>query len=501
MPSRPNILLLLSDQQRADALGAVNDAIQTPHLDRLAREGTLFNRAFAPTPVCLPCRASLLSGRYPSTHGAAHNGAGLPEDYPQLLSSALADRGYYTHMIGKSHLTPCHDPLSKESSPFIHNRAYFRNWHGPWYGFEHADIAIGHSTEKHACGMHYGAWLEDRGVDTSRYFGHTAYEEFGAWDLPEEFHNSAWTAETTINGIRRAADSDQPFFIWANFQDPHNPCMVPEPWASMYDPKRIPQHGFKPGEPECFADKPAFYREILDQPGPYACKPSDRGMRGAGNVCHLDWTQEQIQENAACYYGMVSLMDKQIGRILAELDRTGAADNTLVVFASDHGDLLGDHGLWWKSLVCYDESIRVPMIARFPGQIPAGRRSGAFQSLVDLFPTFCNFAGAAAPGEVEGVDQRAVWQGTAEQARADVIIEERPYNSDFNERIIVTDRFKLAYYAGRPWGELYDVQADPHHIRNLWDAPEHRGTRDALVRRILDHEMNKHRPRQSPTAF
>jgi arylsulfatase A-like enzyme len=496
---RPNILFLFSDQQRWDTLGLLNPQIRTPQLDRLGQSGLLVERAYAPTPVCLPCRASVLTGQYPSTHGAAHNTAQLPEDYGPTVAAVLRARGYYTHIIGKSHLSPAHDPLSREAAPFIHNREYYRRWHGPWHGFERADICIGHTTEQHACGMHYGAWLQDRGVDTAKYFGHTRYEQYGTWDLPEEFHNSKWIADVTIAAIQRSLDRGQPFFISANFPDPHNPCMTPAPWSTMYEPAAIPRFGYKPGEPECFRDKPPFYREIVQQPGGYAARPSDPGLRGAGNVSHLDWSPEQTQANAACYYGMVSLMDKHIGRVLDALQRLGLREETLVVFSSDHGDLLGDHGLWWKSLVCYEESIRVPFIASFPGTIPAGRRSRAFLSLVDLLPTFCEFAAVTPPPSCEGVGQRAVWQGDAAGARDHVIVEERPYDTDWNQRIIVTDTHKLAFYAGRDYGELYDMTADPDQVRNLWSDPAHATLKQELIARILSHEMNKHPPTPGPS--
>lgn len=490
----PNILLLLADQMRADCLGVVNPAIRTPHLDRLAREGLLGERVYAPTPVCLPCRASLVTGQYPSTHGATHNMARLPQDWPTLVAPRLARRGYDTHLIGKSHFSSCHDPSSPESAPHIHNRGHFRNWHGPWYGFQHADLSIGHSTEKHACGMHYGVWLEDRGVDTSRFFGHTSYVQYGPWDLPAEHHSSAWIAETAIAGIDRARDHGQPFFLWANFQDPHNPCMVPEPWASMYDPEAIPRFGFKPGEPECFAEKPAFYGEVIAQPGDYAARPSDPDLPGAGNIAHLDWTPRQTQENAACYYGMVSLMDHHIGRILAHLDASGLAEDTLVVFSSDHGDLLGDHGFWWKSLVSYEEGIRVPFLARWPARIPAGTRTRAFCNLVDLPATFCAAAGLGEFPDFEGVDQLPAWTSPGTAVRQDCVVEERPTDHAFVQRILLTDDWKLVFYAGRPWGELYDLRDDPHHVRNLWDAPAQQVVKQAMIARLLAHEVTKRQP-------
>ncbi|MFW5858649.1 MAG: sulfatase [Planctomycetota bacterium] len=496
MPTPPNIIVILADQMRYDCLGALNPHIKTPNLDRLAAEGMLLTRAYPPTPVCLPCRAALLSGQYCSSNGAAHNMSHLPQDHDPSLGRSFSQRGYFTHFIGKSHLASCHDPHSPEAFPHIANYDYYDSWHGPWHGFTRADLAIGHTTENHARGMHYGAWLRRQGIDLERYFGNTAYTDYGPWDLPEELHNSTWTADTSIAGIDRARERGQPFFQLVSFQDPHNPCMVPEPWASMYDPAAIPTFGYKEGEPAAFADKPPFYRAITDQPGEYAAKQVDAGMRGAGNVSHLAWNQQQVQQNAACYYGMVSLMDKHIGRILDHLEVTGEKDNTLVVFSADHGDLLGDHGFWFKSLVCYEESIHVPMIVSLPDRIPAGTRSDAFQNLVDLFPTLCGYAGIPAPRACEGVDQAPAWEDPAVRVRSDVIVEERPEHGEWNQRILIDDTYKCVFYASHPdQGELYDVRNDPDHIHNLWHDSQHAAQREAMVARILVHEMNKTQPR------
>ena len=490
----PNIVFIVADQFRFDALGCLDPRIKTPNLDRLAASGMRFERTFAPTPVCLPCRASMVTGQYSSTHGACHNFARLPEDYDNLLGTVFSQRGYYTHFVGKSHLAPCHDPLSQEAAPHIHNREYYRRWHGPWYGFQRADIAIGHTAEAHACGMHYGVWLEDQGVDTDRYFGHHAYTAYGAWDLPEEYHNSKWTADATIQGLDRAAELGQPYFGWVNFQDPHNPCVVPEPWASMYDPAQIPQHGFKDGEPACFDDKPPFYKELLEQPGDYACQPSDPALTNCGNVCHLDWDQDQVQANAAAYYGMISLLDHHVGRILDHLEATGQRDNTLIVFTADHGEILGDHGLWFKSMVAYDESIRVPMIVSYPGRVPAGTVQPAFQNLIDLFPTFCHYAGIPAPWRCEGVDQHTSWEDPATAVRDHTIVEERPTSDRFAQRIIITDDYKMALYAERDFGELYRLPDDPHHTCNLWDDSDHAAIRQRLTARILSDELLRREP-------
>jgi uncharacterized sulfatase len=494
MSKQPNILFLLSDQQRADTLGVLNDKIKTPNLDRLAALGTTYTRAYPPTPVCLPCRSALMSGCYPSSTGAMHNESPLKPSAGPMVADAFQQAGYYTHMIGKSHLHSCHDAKSPESSPNIHDRDYFRSWHGPWYGFEHATLNIGHSTEKHASGMHYGVWLEDRGIDTDKYFGHTNYTDYGPWDLPEEHHNSAWVAETAIDAMSEAREAGKPFYISANFQDPHNPCMVPEPWASMYDPSDMPHFGFKPGEPECFADKPPLYREIFETKGDYQARYSKGGPEMATNASHLDYDEQQTRENAACYYGMVSLLDHHVGRILDALTASGELENTIIVFASDHGDFLGDHGLWWKELYPYEEAIRVPLIVSWPGNLPEGRFNSSLQGLIDLAPTWLGLANINCPPHFEGIDQSTVWRGDQDSLREAIVVEDRPSNSSFNQRIFITERYKLVAYSRSEFGELYDMQKDPNQIDNLWAKSEYADLRFRLLQGLLAEEMNRRHP-------
>lgn len=303
-----------------------------------------------------------------------------------------------------------------------------------------------------------------------------------------------------IAGIDRARRQDRPFLLHVNFQDPHNPCLAPEPWASMYDPAAIPVFGYRPGEPACFADKPAFYRRVTAQPGPYAARNSDHGLDIAGNLSHLTYDAAATQRNAAIYYGMVSLMDHHLGRILDHLAASGEAGRTLVVFTSDHGELLGDHGFWYKSLVCYEESIHVPLIASFPGRIPAGTVNPAFQNLVDLLPTCCGFAGLPVPAGVEGVDQRLAWIDPTARVRTEVVVEERPADTAWCQRILVDDHHKLACYSTSDTGELYDLATDPHHIRNLWHDPAHREVRRDLTERLLRHEITRRPPLPGPSA-
>ncbi|MHA1683020.1 MAG: sulfatase family protein [Promethearchaeota archaeon] len=491
--TRPNILLITADQMRADCLQAVNPTIRTPNLQRLVDRGILFTKAYAPTPVCLPCRASILTGQFPSTHGAMHNESHLPQDYPSDLSKILSRAGYETRIIGKSHLNTMHDKTSPESAPHVFNYDHFRKWNGPWYGFKRADICVGHTTERIAASMHYGAWLEDKGVDIQKYFGNTGYADYGTWDLPVEYHANAWIYECFSNAIDSRKAGDNPFFYWINFPDPHNPCFVPEPWASMYDPSEIKTHGFKTGEPGSFATKPPFYAEIVEDKGSYKSKPSDPGLPGPGNVSSLQWNEKEVRENAAHYYGMVSFMDSTIGKIIDKLS-VEELENTIIVFTADHGDFLGDHGLFWKSIVSFEEAMNVPLIVSYPALLPRGIKSNSLHSLIDLAPTFVHMAGMDIPASFEGVNQLPTWLDPAKSQREDVMVEERPYNTDFNVRVLITPEYKFCFYPSRDYGELYDVKKDPDQIHNLWGDEGFTGVVMKLMTRLLSYTLNKRNP-------
>ncbi|MBT3287264.1 MAG: sulfatase-like hydrolase/transferase [Victivallales bacterium] len=494
---QPNILLITSDQQRWDCMGIHNPHVRTPNLDRLAATGIAYDRAYTPNPTCTPARCSVLTGHYPSRHGCYCIGTNLPADYP-TVPARLQEHGYYTALLGKAHFTSCLDPESFESAPHIHNEEFFRSWNGPFYGFEHAELVIGHSVEKHACGMHYGIWLKDQGVDMDRHFGNWEYADYGVWDLPEEFHNSKWTADITIGAIDRAQEQDRPFLLWASFQDPHNPCFVPQPWASMYDDMELPELGYAEGEMD---GKPPIYQHKIDtnafggpdQFGRQNWHPTNTSQS-------INMTPERTRELTKLYYGMVSLMDHHIGRILDALDERGLADNTIVIFTSDHGDYLGNHGLWWKGLPAYDDVLRVPMIVRHPDCETPGVRSDAMQSLVDLGTTFLSLAGLVPEALQQGVVQTPSWSRADAVCRDWALAESRPTDSDFMEKVFYSEDYKLVVYHEIEYGELYDMASDPEQRINLYDLPEHADLRTRLLRRFIAAEMEKEGVRRPRTS-
>lgn len=474
--NRPNVLLITSDQQHHSTLGTVNPRIQTPALDRLVREGIRFDRAYCPNPTCTPTRASIITGMYPSQHGAWSLGTKLFEDVP-AVSEMLTRHGYQTSLIGKAHFQPLATAPGMDSiecQPRLRDLDFWREFHGPWYGFSHVETARMHADESHA-GQHYALWLEEQGLQNWRdYFepwppdaaAPRPYKSGRTWMLPEHLHYSVWTAERTIARMEAAAEASTPFFIWASFHDPHPPYLAPEPWASMYDPNAMQPGTLEPGE---HARNPIHFgmTQQIDPDYSVLFPPEDGVIHGAHS--HL-MDEPTLRANMAVYYGMVSLMDREIGRILNALDNLGLTDNTLVVFTTDHGSFLGQHGLAYKAIHHYEDLLRIPFIVRWPGHAPAGRISSAIQNLVDLAPTFLHASGASIPGVMTGVSQLDTWRGGA-PARRWSITENHHGTTYCHLRTYVDQRYKLTVYRHGDDGELFDLEADPDERHNLWHEP------------------------------
>jgi uncharacterized sulfatase len=488
----PNILLITTDQQHHRTLGAVNPAISTPGLDRLVREGTRFERAYCADPTCTPTRASIITGRHPSQHGAWSLGTKLPESEP-TVGDHLQAAGYATGLIGKAHFQPLVTTAefpSIEAYPVLHDLDFWREFNGPYYGFGHVELLRNHTSEAHA-GQHYALWLEERGCsDWRRYF----QPPTGTWDparqhrwtMPAELHYNAWIAERTAAFIDRAVDARTPFFAWASFPDPHPPYLVPEPWDTMYDSDLLDVPELMPGEHE--RNPPHF--DLTQERDPDFSEWAESGQPIQGFASHLRDPEER-RRLVATYYGMVSFTDHHIGRLLEHLDATGIGEETIVIFTTDHGHFYGQHGLQAKGPFLYEDLIRVPFLVRKPKVIPAGRVSAAIQSHVDIAPTVLGMAGVPIPRTMTGIDQQDVWRGTADQARDHAIVEFHHEPTTLNLRTYVDARYKLTVYQGRTDGELFDLVADPEEQGNLWSQPESAALKSELLLRLAWGELAK----------
>lgn len=473
-------------------LGTLNPKLKTPTLDRLCHEGTRFNRAYCPNPTCTPTRASIITGMYPSQHGAWTLGTKLDEAVP-TVGDALQAAGYATTLIGKAHFQPLKskfDQTSIECQPLLRDLEFWRDFSGPWYGFSHIETARMHADEAHA-GGHYALWMEEKGLENWRdYFQdwpkNNKPEREHSWDLPAEFHYTTWTAERSIANIEQHVENEQPFFLWTSFHDPHPPYLVPKPWASMYDPADMEPGTLQDDE---MALLPPHFQETQKPHSEADFSPWKETPHGNhGFHSHLT-DRAQMQRDMAIYYGMTSFMDEQIDRILDALDRLGIADNTIVVFTTDHGHFLGQHGLFYKGAFHYEDLLRLPFIVRMPGQ-NGNRTSEAIQSLVDLAPTFLEAAGQSVPGQMTGVSQLEVWQGARDTARDYAVCEFRHQPTKLHLRTLVEKRYKLTVYRHQPYGELFDLRDDPDERRNQWDNPAFAEVKCQMMRRMVDAALD-----------
>jgi arylsulfatase A-like enzyme len=491
MPGKTNILFITSDQQHWSALGYLNPEVSTPNLDRLVRRGTIFQRAYTVNPTCTPTRASWITGLYPSQHGAYSLGTKLMEHVP-TVGDIFQEHGYQTTLVGKAHFQPLKGTdqfTSLESYPILHDLDFWRNFHGPFYGFQHVELARNHTDESHA-GQHYALWMEEKGYkDWRKYFlpGHDHLEAGQPWEIPEEIHYNAWIAERTNALMAQYSQDDQPFFLWASFFDPHPQYMVPEPYASMYNPESVTVPEHRPGE---FNDKPPYFKfSQQENPDFSAYQEADgNGIHGAGS--HLR-SRETKAKNIATMYGMMTMLDKYIGKILDKLDELGLAENTLVCFTSDHGDFWGQHGLVAKAIHHYEDLLRIPLVVSMPGTIPQGVQSSALQSTLDLPQTFLSFAGLPVPRSMTGVDESAVWTGEVEGLRQHVMVENQHQPSTMNMRTYINQRYKLTVHFNHKFGELYDLEEDPGEYTNLWDHPECQDLKQDLLLDFIHAEMAK----------
>lgn len=443
MPERPNILFLFTDMQRADTIGALgNGVIRTPQLDRLAREGTAFTNAFSPSPVCVPARCCLHYGHYPQRTGLCDNGR-MPEDNGLSYAETLGSHGYRTHAVGKCHFTPDHRARR---------------------GFQSREMQ--EECQSDANADDYLGWLEANGLDS--YEPHGARGEMyyipQVSSLPAEAHPSQWVGDRSVAFIEEASRSDQPWLLFSSFIHPHPPLSLPKPWHKLYRTKEMPL----PFLPENAGELLTWVNRFQNR-----YKYRDRGL-----------DLQLVRTIIAYYYGAISFVDYQIGRILAALEASGQWDDTLVLFSSDHGEHLGDLGCFGKRSM-HDPSARVPLLAMQRGRFPAGAQCRTACSLVDIYPTLLEAAGV--PGEglsLDGVDLA----GLAAAGESDRTVYAQFQRAERGLYMGVNQRWKYVFSAADQRTYLFDREADPREVRNLADDPAHsevRREREADLLRFL----------------
>lgn len=475
--TKPNFLLISADQQRGDCLGVEGRRIRTPHLDRLAGQGTRFTDAITPCVVCQPARASILTGQLPRTHGVHDNGIDLdPETAANGFAGALGAAGYDTAFFGKAHFSTYHTHAPTGTPESLSSSAdYGDDWNGPYMGFDHVEMMlVGHNwfpPEKPPRGQHYERFFhaDDRGEELNRLYWENSGDTRGAaqtWhsQLPVEMHNSTWTADRAIEWLGGARD--EPFCAWVSFPDPHHPFDCPEPWSRLHDPEDVdlPRH-----RERVFEGRPWWHEAVLTaQP---AGDPEKAEIRK--NYSRIpQQTDEQLREIIANTYGQIALVDHNVGRILAALEAAGLDENTYVIYFSDHGDWLGDHGLVLKGPMHYEGLLRVPLIIRGPGA-PKGAVRMAPVSTIDISSTLLDYASAAPRLAQHGASLRPQIEDDAPRDFALNEWELLPTRAGvaLSLRTVRTGRWKMTVDAISGAGEMYDLTDDPDERINRYDDP------------------------------
>lgn len=495
---RPNVLVFCVDEMRADHLAcAGNPIVQTPNLDRLAARGTRFRNACCNNPICMPARATMFTGLLPRDHGLRTNGQSLRTDLP-TVAGVLAEAGYRTHSAGKLHLTPwIPAPGTWNAERFPEaaegwNGGMMREFPVPYYGFQTVDFVGGHGSW---CWGPYMEWVRAQGGDPallsskSARAPRTGAPECFKMALPQELHFNRFIADSTIRLLESSAGEKKPFFAWCSFPDPHAPLCPPAPYGDLYDPAAMPLPHRREGELDAL---PPIYREIL------AGRAHPNGIDNTG-ITDAHW-----REMLAMTYGMVTHVDTEIGRVLAALERSGHAENTVIVFITDHGDMMGDHGLIWKAFYTFRGCINIPLIVAAPG-MAGGKVSEALVSQIDLMPSLLDLCGVPLPagsmpdtragypcGETvplqafPGRSWRPLLEGRSDSGRDEIVIENDDPTSGYQVRCLVTRTHRLAIFPGTEHGELFDLAKDPWELNNRWYDPAAAGLRSELTARLLD---------------
>jgi len=429
--SQPNILFILTDQQRSDTLHvAGNPIIKTPHLDRLAREGSLFTSAYTPSPVCVAARAALITGRYPHNTGCFDNNDSMPDSLPTMMQ-VLTDAGYRTHGIGKMHFTPDTQALR---------------------GFE--------SRERQEVGLPKRI-KDDDYIQFLRANGYEhVYDPYGPLSemyyipqpaqMPARLHGTQWVGDRSVDFIHQA-DPARPFFLFASFFHPHPPFSVPTPWNKLYRAALMPL----PKRPDDSAALQTYHNHVQNRVK----------YRDAGSDNHL------LRVMKAYYYACISFIDLQIGRLREALEVTGRLDDTLVIFTSDHGEFLGDYNCFGKRSML-DAAARVPLIARYPARFDTGQVCEVPVSLVDIMPALLAAAGVnIRQYDLDGRDLAEIAARPGEPANHDRTIYSQFQRAELGLHMAVNRRWKYVYSAPDRQEFLFDRVHDPAELRSRVGVP------------------------------
>ncbi|MBB6730690.1 arylsulfatase [Cohnella zeiphila] len=461
--NRPNLLLITVDQMRYDCLSAMGHPIvETPNLDALAAKGVAFTSAYSATPSCIPARAAIMTGMSQRSHGRVGYRDKVPWTYEHTIAGELAKAGYHTQCVGKMHVYPARN-LCGFHNVVLHDGYLHHNRFKDENAYrEHFDQADDYLTWLRRTA---GATLDitDLGLDCN------ASTVGRPWHLPEALHPTNWCVTESIDFLRRR-DPGKPFFLWSSFVRPHSPLDPPQAYFDMYKDLDMPEPPV--GD---WVDEEAALAGASDPTTSFGRLPKRR-----------------LDRARAAYYALITHLDDQIGRLINALQEYGVLRDTLIVFTSDHGEMMGDHHAFRKSLP-YEGSAKVPFLVCDPGGklgLAAGSRVGHTIELRDIMPTLLDAAGAPIPETAEGASLLALCRGERPEWRA-YVHGEHTYGARSNH--YVTDgREKYIWYSQTGEEQFFDLAADPTESVNLARDPSQAervsGWRGRLIRELDGRE-------------
>ena len=490
---RPNILWICTDQQRSDSLGCYgNPVARTPNIDSIASGGTRFTRHITPMQICSPSRATMFTGLYPRNHQLITNGRALDTHLP-TLTALLAGSGYRTHSVGKQHLEPI---LAPAEYNFPDSRAFWKNpanegWNGPYYGFQTIDLLLGES-DTAAISGHYANWLKEHHPDAVELLLVESAPEVPPADLdeiwcsaiPSELHYNSWISDCASRFIE-GTENDEPFFLFVSYPDPHHPFAPPIEYADRYNPDDMPLPRIDGGEREKLPD---YYESLF---------PTDKGFRElywaglpgqeAGSMINTRGISDASMQRAIAHtYGMIEMIDDGVGRILASLQDKGVSDDTIIMFTSDHGELLGTHGLLHKGPPTYKQLVELSLLIKGPGILP-GQTQDELTNHIDLMPTFLELSGVSASNlHLDGQSMLPLLKGESGWERDATFGEYHPTaKPELYNQTIRTKKWRLSIYPDSPqWGELFDLEVDRDEHNNLYYDDAYKDIRGELASRL-----------------
>ncbi|MEM9578997.1 MAG: sulfatase-like hydrolase/transferase [Pseudomonadota bacterium] len=504
MSKRPNFILFITDQHRGDWLGcAGHPVVKTPNIDALAGKGTRFTDFHVATPVCMPNRASLLTGRFPSVHGLRSNGALLPRSANTFVD-VLAAGGYRTASIGKSHLQPMtgvklprqetearqiEEAWKADGSDYTQEQRQAFEARGgeietPYYGYQKVVTASHHGPNS---GGHYAKWLKEVApnweelLDPEQELPHsyTCPQAFRT-PMPEELYPTSFIRDQTIAHLKEAAQQEEPFFLFVSFPDPHHPFNPPGKYWDMYDPDAfdvpLPYDAHRNPIPPL-----QYLKGELDAGNP---PPTPQSAFMAG--------KRHVQEAMALTAGMITMVDDAIGEVMEQMRALDLDRETVVMFTSDHGDYMGDFNLLLKGSPPFRSITKVPFIWHDPVD-PTSRETAQMGSTVDISATILDRAGFAPYNGIQGRSLLSAIRGGRGPrdhlfCEFNDVVPRLGFEAPPMVRSVLTPTHRLTVYLGEDWGELYDLSADPGETCNLWDDPAHAEEKAQLVLR-LTHDL------------